>query len=282
MNKQNTHKIRITLIIGFIFICSFFASNQIASRQVAQAQSLNEELNQVSNTVKETVKEVSQQLSGEENASSATGSQETIDEIKKRLEKTIDDTKIKGTSDDQTQGYGFVGEITRVSEEAVTVSHSSSTTIVPLKDVKIIKSKKEVELSELIVGNWVTVLGVREQSGTQASPLASAKSDQGFSPKFVVISSVSLQSKPKIVMLGSIASINTKSLSVLPRSGGEAQSFTIGKNSVFQNSNGAEVTQKQFEVDTNVLVVASTQVAEVEGAESTSTMTTVRSLVPLE
>lgn len=255
-NKNKLSAIQ-AIIIGLIIL--------IAAPRVL-AQGLNEDLRQVEQTVKDTVTEVSKQLSGETSTPSAED-RKTIEVIKKRLEKTVEQSKVQGVSDTATRKHGFIGEVVRVSEEAVTVSNQTSTSIIPLKDVRILKANKTIALSDVAVGNWVTALGYVEGS------------EKTFTPKVLIVSTNTLQPQPKMVILGTIVTIDAKHVEVRPRSGEDMSSFTISSKTLFQDSMGEKAVRADFEEDMTVLLIGNETQADDGTTQRTAKV--IRSLVPL-
>lgn len=190
----------------------------------------------------------------------------TTSELKKRIEKVVDEKReqIKGVLQDLLANKkGFIGEITRISEEAITVKSADNTTIIPIAEsLNIMQDGKDLEVSAIEVGNWVTVLGNKDGEGIEA--------------EYLMVSDDSLSPKPQLVNLGSITEITRTSITITTRGTQEDRELNIVKGTEFQDVDGEEATVAEFEEDLNVLVVA------VQGDKEGWDLLTVRSLAPFE
>lgn len=178
-----------------------------------------------------------------ESATTATESAAVIDRLKSLLQQT---GEVAGALTDLLDNRtSFTGEVTRVSQEAITVRQFTGTTIVPLsEDVQLLKANKAATADQVEVGGWVTVMGTPD--------------DNTVAPEFVLISTESLLPKDKTVALGTITEITRTKISYLPRGNeaGAAETVLINKNTVFENSDGTVLKAADFEVDYSVLIVA--------------------------
>lgn len=189
----------------------------------------------------------------------------TTEELRKRIEKVIDEKReqIKGVLEDMlSKKAGYIGEITRVSETALTIKSKNGTTIVPLTDKLLILQKNQpLSVDKIEVGNWAVVLGTRDDELVEA--------------EFIIVSDTTLRPKNQIVLLGTIRSIDRSELVITSRGTTEERTFTIQKTTKFQNSNGEKATATAFEKDLNVLAIG------LEGQDGWE-LQTVRSLAPLQ
>lgn len=159
----------------------------------------------------------------------------------------------------------FTGEVSRVSQEAITVRQFAGTTIVPLtEEVQLLKDDKAASTDDVEVGGWVTVLGTKD--------------DNTVAPEFVIIAEESLQPKDKLVILGTITSISRTELGYTPRSSEAAAEETVAldANTVYENFDGTEVERTEFAEDYSVLIVA-----QKEQDEDEFTVTTLHALADL-
>lgn len=159
---------------------------------------------------------------------------------------------------------GYIGEITRISEEAITVSTRNGSVIVPLsEDVTLLEDDEIIAVDSIEVGNWATVMGDRLETQIE--------------PEFVIISEESLQPRNQRIVVGSIFEISRTLLIVTARDGGSEMSFVIDTDSVFQDQDGSEASWQDFDADFAVLISA------VEDAETQGQFNalTVRSLANL-
>lgn len=261
MKQKNVRKKAILFTIFFFLVQSFL----IKTTPLASAQT-KEDFQQIQENVKSAVEDVTKQLSGESSSPSAEDAK-TIEVIKKRLEKTVESARVQGVSDTARRKHGFIGEVVRVSEETITVSNQTTTTIIPLKDVQLLKGSKKIELTEVAVGNWATVLGFTE--GT----------DQTFTPRVIVISATSLQPSPKLVRLGTITDIDTKKLEIKLRSSGDTEVFALTSKTSYQDNEGTKLVRADFEADTAILITGYEE--QNDDGETEKFATIVRSLAPL-
>lgn len=176
----------------------------------------------------------------------ATLSSKTTQKLKERIEKIVEEKKdkIKGIIDNiDSNKQGFIGEVTRISEESITVKTNKSTRILPItEDVEIIKAGKEVELSDIAVENWLVVMGIIE--------------DDNFIPIRILVSTETLRPDPTHITIGSITQIERNELTVSPRSGEEPQAITLNSNTLYEDLNGEEISRTDIEDETQALIIA--------------------------
>lgn len=187
------------------------------------------------------------------------------DELVKRIEKVVEEKKVQvkevlGNLGSQKQG--LIGEVQRVSEEAITITHSTGNRIIPITDsVSLKKGSKSVALAEIAVGDWVEVLG--------------ANQDSLFSPQFVFVYTKTLRPTPQKVFTGTIKDLTATSMTVVPRDVTMPETeVSLLKTTDYEDVTGDEAKRTEFVEDGAVLVVA----LEKEG---TNQALTIRSLVPL-
>lgn len=207
-------------------------------------------------------------------ANSATDSTEATDsateittqELKKRIEKVVEEKReqIKGA----LQGIaanekGFIGEVQRVTDEAVTVESTNETTIIPITpDIQLTKGTTNINIGDIAVGNWAIVIGKSSATGD-------------FSPEKVLISTETLAPRPQVITMGSIQSITSQLVTVNSRLNGQEQKFIISRTSAIENVDGSTLQFRAFEKDMQVLLVG---VETDKGIE----LKTMRALVEIE
>lgn len=188
----------------------------------------------------------------------------TTDQLKKRIEKVVEERReqIKGVVEDLLGKKGaYIGEITRISEEAITIKSNETTNIIPLvEDLVILENGAPADINTIEVGNWAIVLGNR--------------SENTIEPEYVLVSSTSLRPAPQYVRLGTIQSINKNQLVFIPRGTQEEKTIALQKTTTYQDVTGEDAKLADFEKDLNVLVIAT------EGKDSLE-LKTMRSLAPL-
>lgn len=205
----------------------------------------------------------------ETDASESTDSAELDEQVRESMLERVRNV----TSREQVQGAlydllsqkgGYMGEITRISEEAITLSTSTGSVIVPLQEgVSILEDDAIIAVDSIEVGSWATVLGNRV--------------DEQIEPEFVVVSEETLQPPTQRIVVGSIFEISRTALTITARDGGSETTFTIDSDSVFEDQDGEAATWQDFDADYAVLVVA----IEDPETEDEFIVSTVRSMVNL-
>lgn len=180
------------------------------------------------------------------NASPSASPEDTTMELKKRIEKVVEEKReqIKGViSNLLSDKHGFIGEVSRLSQEAITVKQNGDSRIIPLtQNLTIIKKGKKITAQEIEVGNWVTVIG-------------SGSTDK-FTPEFLIISTESLRPKDRVVTIGSLTTVGKTSVKIMQRGSSEEREFLIAKTSKLENVDGATIKLTDFDADLSVLVIA--------------------------
>lgn len=188
----------------------------------------------------------------------------TTDELRKRIERVVEERReqIKGVVEDLLIKKGaYIGEITRISEEAITIKSNETTNIIPLtEEVVILENGSPVNIANIEVGNWGTVMGNRTTTTIE--------------PEYVLISATSLRPTDHYVRLGSIKSLDRTELVLTPRGTQDETTIAIQKTTKYQNADGEPAVAADFEEDLGVLVIAS------EGKDGLE-LITLRSLAPL-
>ncbi len=197
-------------------------------------------------------------------AQEASDSGRTNQEIKKRIDRVIEEKKqeVAGAlAEINTKKRGFVGPIDRVSETSLTIATHKGPLVLPLSEsVKVLKNNKEAAVTDLSIGDFVVALGI-ETDGT-------------FMPKFILSSGSSEKPKERLVLLGTLTDIGKSNLILMTRGTNETKDITISKSTEYQNADGSEVSLDLFEEDLTILVVATDD-------EGDLAATTIRSLAPL-
>lgn len=182
--------------------------------------------------------------------------------IKQIIKENIAKSKVKGAIDNLlNRKVAVIGQVSRITDETVTITNRLGTRIVPLGDaVSILKDGKPIKSSEIAVENWVSILGrIR---------------DDDFSPVFVYVYTKSLLPKSQFVRIGTITTLTKTSITIKPRSGEEEKIITLSKATEFEDLSGVEITLADLSEDLTILV------SGVE-AESKVEATTIRSLAPI-
>lgn len=179
-------------------------------------------------------------------ASPSASPEETTLELKKRIEKVVEEKRdqIRGVINNLlSDKYGFIGEVTRLSQEALTIKQNGDSRILPFTEKTIVIRKgKRITPAEIEVGNWVTILG----SGT----------NEKFSPEILIVSATSLKPTPKTIMIGTITKIAKTSITILPRGGQGEETLQLTKTTKFENFDGGAIKVTDLDKDISILTIS--------------------------
>lgn len=175
---------------------------------------------------------------------------QTTDNLKKRIEKVVQDKReeIKGVIDIlKEKKRGFIGQIERVAEESLTIKTSKGVKIVSLNEnVKLLKSSstttnKTVKVSEIAVGDWAMVVGTVV--------------DDTLVPQTITTYTTSLRPRDHLVVLGNIASLEKNSVTLNPRSGDATETLTLNTATKYQDITGKTIKATALSEQLQALVV---------------------------
>lgn len=204
----------------------------------------------------------------DESPSSATDSadEEATQNLKDRIERVVKDKQDEIDDTIETLSSvkrGFVGQVTRLSEEAITIKNPKGTQIVSVtEDVEITRKGDDINLDDIAVDEWAHVLGL-EQGDV-------------FQPVRVTISTSRLRPQDYTVELGSVTDISSSNISISPRSALESEvAFSLNSKTEYQDLNGNEIDRQDITESTQVLVVGYTE-------DDERTATTIRALTVFE
>jgi len=188
----------------------------------------------------------SSSANGSDSSSPSASPEETTMELKKRIEKVVEEKReqIKGAiSNLLSDKHGFIGEVSRLSQEAITVKVGGDSKIIPITEgLVIIQKGKKISAEQIEVGNWVTVIG-------------NGSADK-FNPEYILVSTESLRPQDKVVTLGSITKVSKTTITLKQRGSTEEREFQILKSSKFENVDGTAIKPADFEEDLSALVIA--------------------------
>lgn len=251
---------RITLALLLLAAGALFYLQQV---NVVQAQSIIDRVVDQVSTVTNTNDKT-------ETLSQATQTTETLEETAEKsieqVKKYLDPSRVQGVLKEMfSNHHGIVGEVQRINDDALTIRNAQGTTILSLgsPEISITKDNETIELKDIAVGNWVTLLGYKDA--------------EDFTPKAVLVSADSPRPNPQLVMLGMITDISTKDVTVQDRATSEERTFAITRSTSVEDSTGEEASISDLDADVTVLVVATTQ----EDSEEYEVLT-LRSLAALD
>lgn len=197
-------------------------------------------------------------------AQDATDSSATKEALPKRIDRILKEKQpeVAGAlAEISTKKRGFVGPIERVSATSLTIATHKGPLVLPLDEtVKVLKSNKEISITDLSVDNFVVAIGT-EIDGT-------------FMPKYILSSGISEKPKTRVVLLGTLTGIEKSTLTLKTRGTNETKEITVNKSTEYQNSDGSEISLKMLGEDLTILVITTDD-------EDGLTATTIRSLAPL-
>lgn len=178
---------------------------------------------------------------------SATTLQDTT--VKLRIRERLQ-RRILGDQDENTAGKqvraAYIGQVTRVSDEAITLKTLVGTEIVPLEaSVVLLKRTQPVPVTEVAVGNWLIVIGTREKN-------------QSIRPELLLLQTVDLKPREHLVAIGVVTSTSSTSITVIPRGKTEPLTLTITKNSKLIDAVDEKMTIKTVPKDVSAIVVGFT------------------------
>lgn len=188
--------------------------------------------------------------------------------LKDRIEKIVNEKRdqIQGALEDLSlQKRGFIGQVERVTEEALTVSNPKGLQIIPLDQSKVSlsKSNKAIKVSDIAVDDWVVVMGYIDKEDT-------------FQARRILVSDNTLRPKDYIVRLGTITELSRTTLTLQPRDGSQPITVTTPRNTSYQDISGEEAERTDLETELPALVIAYQE--ENTQGETTTTATVIRVL----
>lgn len=195
--------------------------------------------------------------------------------LKDRIDKVVEEKKEQVEKKVEALTYrrrGFIGQITRVSEEAITIENRKGTQVVPLKkNVMLTKDDEPVALDDIAVGEWVTVLGLEK--------------DDEFFPLQVIVTEDSLQPPEQRVSIGTITEVSSKQISLRSRETDEVLTYDFNKQTDVIDNQGEEISYEDLFEDMQCLTAGFVEVETDEDDEEETTSLTARlvqSLAPVE
>lgn len=177
----------------------------------------------------------------------SSSAQETTQKLKERIERIVEEKReqIKGVLDTLDQEKrGFIGEVTRVSEETITVTNIKGTQIIPYDDsISLLKDDDAIELAEVEVGNWLVVMGLIE--------------DDTFAAKRILVSEDTLRPDTVLVEIGAVQNIARNSITIVSRASGNTGTFDTTTSTRYQDITGQEIDRNAITEDVQAIVIGS-------------------------
>lgn len=166
---------------------------------------------------------------------------------------------VLGSSSEKKEAV--IGEVTRVTDETITLNSRYGTRIISTEEVtSITKNDKDIKITDIAVENWITVLG--------------KIIDDNFTPVFLYVYSESILPKTQFVSIGTIIEITKNTITITPRSGAQDETISILTSTDFEDINGVEISLNNLEEDITILVSGYDNESKIEAK-------TIRSLAPI-
>jgi len=225
---------------------------------------------------------LAQEESEETSEETTEASPSATESLKERIEKVVEEKKEAVQEQIQELSFvkkGMIGQIERVSEEAITISNKSGTQVIPLTDnLDLVMDDETASVDDLAVDSWVTILGLQQEN----------KDD--FEPIRVLISEKTLRPRPQLVSIGAITEFDDDEVTILARGSEEELTFEIDKNTVITDPEAAKLTTDDLFEQMQCLVVGykevdedeSDEANEAENSSSTKHALIIRALVTAE
>ncbi len=222
-------------------------------------------------------KDIDDQLEGKEieDGGSATPNPDSINKaINERINKQLSQEQEKKLttiieSINQLR-RAIYGKVERITDDSLTITTVEGITIIPLPEsVRVKQGAKVIKTSDIAVDNWVLIIGANSVDRSKET------SNSSFTPQQITVFTSNPIAAQPMVELGIIDSITSSSITVISRSSGISNTFSVIKTTKFQNANGSQTTFDKFEKDLTVLVVG-------YKGEKSNSATVIRSLATLD
>lgn len=136
----------------------------------------------------------------------------------------------------------FIGETQRITERTVTIrNRRGSQTFTIGQDVVIAKAGKTATPDDIVVGDWLGVIGFSDKETIQ--------------PQIVIIANASLQPTDYDTVMGTIKEI-TRSQIVVTTPAQEERTFQIVRTTELEGHDGAAIKLADLETETQVIVIS--------------------------
>lgn len=166
---------------------------------------------------------------------------ETTAKLRERLQKILGDQD--DTSDNTPEKAAYIGEVTRISDEAITLKTLVGTQIIPLdSSIILLKRTQRILISDVTVGNWVIVIGNREKN-------------RSIRPEILMVQSTNLKPREHLATIGVVSETKGSTISLIPRGKTEPLMFSVTTNSKLIDAGGEKITLKTLPKDVTVVAV---------------------------
>lgn len=189
----------------------------------------------------------------------ATNSADLRRAIRERIEQTL-----RNDTTTNSPFIGLVGTLKSIGSATFTMTTvtGEEKTIQVSEGVPVLLGSTPQKLSEMVIGNGISVVG---------DPV----DELVVEAKRVLVSSTPIEEKRRVV-LGTITAWNQRTLTVTVRGSDASESFTVTRQTQYENIQGTTLAARALQVDQSVLVIST------EGTGGARNLVRVRQLVPLE
>ncbi len=166
---------------------------------------------------------------------------ETTEKLRERLQKILGDQDSSDSAAKEKAAY--IGEVTRISDEALTLKTLKGSEIIPIEPSTILlKQSKRIPVSDITVGNWLIVIGSREKNRT-------------VRPEVLMVQATDLKPKEHLVSIGVVTGTTTTSVTLIPRGKTEPITLTLTRDSKLIDATGEKIAIKSVPKDVAAIVV---------------------------
>jgi hypothetical protein len=166
----------------------------------------------------------------------------SIESIKKIIKENLNSGLVQGAIENLiNRKVAMIGEVSRVTDETITLTNRLGTRIIPVSDVlSITKDGKDLSVTDIAVENWILVLGKIK--------------DDNFTPIFIEVSAKSFRPKNQFVTIGTVTDITATTITIDPRSSDSEKEIKLVKGTTFEGVDGEEINKSLLSEDITVLI----------------------------
>jgi hypothetical protein len=195
----------------------------------------------------------------------------TKDSLKDRIDKVVEEKKeqVKNKVQEMTQKKrGFIGRVDRVSKESITLENRKGVQVIPLQEtLSLIKDEEPIEIEDIAVDNWATVLGYQLE-------------ENEFEAVKLVVNEDRLNPQPQIVEIGSVTDYDSEQITIKTRQDGTEIKFELSTQTVLEDLNQQEIAVTDLFEEMQCLIAGYKEIDEDDN--ETNVALTVRSLAPIK
>ncbi len=192
----------------------------------------------------------------------ATPNSSATSQLKKRLERILGD---QDSEKPEGEIAGYMGEVTRVNEEALAVKTHASNHIIPLDEtIRMIKNNRPLPVEDVSVGAWILAVGTRVKNGD-------------VSPTTIEVLTKPPVIKEHFIAMGTITAVNRSSISFIPRGQTDPVTLVAGRNAKIIDSDGDTIALAKLPRDVSAVVVGF-----MEANATTWSLSTLKTTVGME